>query len=392
MKPLFVNGTMIIVSTLLTLLALEGVTNLWLTRLADSDTFRKYASLRQLERRNAIAEDPTFRYTQHRHIGFIPTPNYVDIPNAHNNLGCRGDEEIPLEKPEGEFRIVCLGGSTTYTGCVNGWKWSYPERMEAYLHEQGYTNVRVINAGAEAWTSYESLASFELRALDWDPDLVIVYHGINDILARFVWPHEAYKGDNSASRGPNNIGVAMAPVYEHSAIYRLFAVNAGWMLPHGYLGRTIAREQETDVSTEWFLQVEDGTYPTDMFEEVSVRELFETNSPVYFERNLRNLIAIAAHQNIPVVLGTFAYTDTLDQSPWNQHEDFIWTYDQANNVLRGLGNEYDNAHVYEFAAAFPKDAAYWYDVVHVIAEGADLKGAMFGEYLVSEGLVGNESQ
>ena len=384
LKTLFVNATLMIVSTMITLLLLEIGANLWITQAADSETFRRFASLRQLERRNAIAEDPTHRYTQHRHIGFIPTPNYVDIPNAHNNLGCRGAEYVPREKPEGEFRIVCTGGSTTYTGQVGGWKWAYPERMQAYLHENGYTHVRVLNTGAEAWTSYESLANFELRALDWDPDLIVVYHGVNDILARFVWPHEAYKGDNSASRGPNNIGVTMPPIYEHSALYRIFAVSTGRMAPHGYLGRTIARSQETDVSTEWYLQVEDGTYPSGMFEETSVRELFETNTPIYFERNLRNLIAIAEHRDIPVVLGTFDYSNAKERSPWSENEDFIWLYEESNEVLRSLD---ESAHVFEFAKDFPDEPKLWFDVVHVIADGAELKGKMFGDFLMNEGLV-----
>lgn len=387
LKSAIVNLTLIAVSTMITVLMVEIAANIWLKYMADSDSYRRFASLRQLEKRNAAAADPTFRYMQHRYIGFIPTPNYSDLANKHNSLGCRTEEEIPFPKPDGEYRIVCLGGSTTYTGCVSGWMWAYPHQTQVQLHDRGYTHVRVINAGAEAWTSYESLASFELRVLDWDPDCIIVYHGVNDILARFVYPPEAYKGDNSGIRGPNNTGVTMPPIYEHSAIYRIIAVSAGWMLPHGYLGRTIARTQPTDVSSEWYLQVDEGRYPEGIFEEMPVRELFETNAPIYFDRNLRELTSIAEFHDIDVVFATFAYTDTVDQSPFNQEPDFTDNFIVMNDVLRSIANDYDNAHLFDFDSVFPRDPEYWFDVVHVNGDGSELKATYFTDYLVESGLL-----
>lgn len=60
-----------------------------------------------------------------------------------------------MPKPKGEYRIVCLGGSTTYTGWVDDYRLTYPALLQTELIDRGYA-VTVVNAGNEAWTSYEN--------------------------------------------------------------------------------------------------------------------------------------------------------------------------------------------------------------------------------------------
>ena len=91
-----------------------------------------------------------------------------------------------------------MGGSTTYSYDIEDFKKSYPDLLEKYLQKKDFDNIEVINAGGGGWSSWESLINLELRVLDLDPDLVIIYHGINDIHTRLVWPPEVYQGDNSA--------------------------------------------------------------------------------------------------------------------------------------------------------------------------------------------------
>ena len=185
----FVNTFLVIVATLATFAVLEAAANIWLLHFANEKHFIRYASLQQLQDSD-VSNRP--RYTPHRYIGYYPTPNYIKGNDRHNALGYRGDE-IESPKPPGQFRIVCLGGSTTYTSDVKDYRKSYPYLLEKYLNGQGYNNVTVINAGAGSWSSWESLINFQLRVLDIEPDLIIIYHSINDISPRFVWPPEAYR-------------------------------------------------------------------------------------------------------------------------------------------------------------------------------------------------------
>ncbi len=53
-------------------------------------------------------------YYAHHYSGYAMKPNYERVPFERiNNLGFRG-EDIKLEKPDGVYRIVAIGGSTTF--------------------------------------------------------------------------------------------------------------------------------------------------------------------------------------------------------------------------------------------------------------------------------------
>ena len=81
---------------------------------------QNFASYQQLLKNNNVP-----LYTPHRYLGYIPTPKVVKGKNIHNTSGFRG-EEILTPKGDSIFRIVCLGGSTTYTVKVEDYQKSYP--------------------------------------------------------------------------------------------------------------------------------------------------------------------------------------------------------------------------------------------------------------------------
>jgi lysophospholipase L1-like esterase len=101
--------------------------------------------------------------------------------------GCRtnalGLRSAPLgPKQAGEFRILALGESTTFGVGVPD-RLAYPQRLESLLHESGVCpRCRVINAGVSAWSSFQSRRYLETRGLALQPDLVLVYHEINDYM------------------------------------------------------------------------------------------------------------------------------------------------------------------------------------------------------------------
>lgn len=77
---------------------------------------------------------------------------------------------------------------------------TFPYQLERILRgDYGNNNVEVINAGVGGYDSWESLINLQFRVLDIDPDLIIVYHGTNDVHTRLVLP-DAYQGDNSGRR------------------------------------------------------------------------------------------------------------------------------------------------------------------------------------------------
>jgi len=122
--------------------------------------------------------------SQHQMITY---KNFTNVPNQHydainiNSHGFRG-EEITKEKPENTFRIFLVGGSTTF-GAVGI---SDRHTISGYLQEEFDDknlefNVEVINAGVPGSFSLAEINLVKKKIIHFDPDLIIVYDGWNDI-------------------------------------------------------------------------------------------------------------------------------------------------------------------------------------------------------------------
>ncbi len=92
-----------------------------------------------------------------------------------NELGYRG--KAPAEnKPEDEYRVIVLGGSTVFGGNT-----SIPEALESRFRDAGCSRVRVYNFGVVSSVSGQELARIVFEVLDISPDLIVIYNGYNDL-------------------------------------------------------------------------------------------------------------------------------------------------------------------------------------------------------------------
>lgn len=376
-------------SMLFVLGALEFTARYLLMHTTDVHRFLTYASLDQLEQRHDFVS-PQLRYQAHRYLGYYPSPNYdaEKLHNHHNSLGFR-DDEIPVPKPAGEFRVVCLGGSATYTPCVGDYRYSYPKCVERELRQRGFTNVRVINAGADGWTSYETLISLEFRVLDLQPDLLLIMDGVNDTLARVVWPHDAYKGDNSGYRVPSKPFVPA--LYEYSTLIRGLLIKTGLLAPRSAL---ISSYDTTCRDTFHGFKAEDqmqrGVYPSGVFAEANLAQMLAANPPDYFRRNLTNTIALARARGVGVILVTAAWSPHHEVKPGVRplvsSPEFQAALEDCNALIKALGQE-QKVPVYDLAAVFPKEDKFYQDGLHVNYEGVQIMGKVFADYLEHSALV-----
>jgi len=377
---------LLVASVGLTLGAVELATRYWIRNLASDEQFLRFASLDELDgdRLAAARTGSERRYTPHRYLGYYPTPGYVQGPNRHNSLGFRGDE-IPLPKPAGEFRIVCIGGSTTYTGRVEDVDASFPVLLERELRERGHSLTRVVNAGGESWTSWESLINLETRVVDLAPDLIVNYDGINDLHARLVWPPEAYRADNSGRRAPIAAGARLPGLLEHSAFGRVLLVSTGRVEPHSELGRTLDPAAATWYYPQFQRQWRSRKYPRGRFVDVPVERMLAANPPLYFRRNLASQVAVARAHGAETVLATFAdardFPREVESSPAYQHG-----IAEMNAVVRDVAAA-TGATFFDFAAVMPRGRAYFADSEHVNAAGSAEKARLFAEFLARSGLL-----
>ena len=388
-RRLVENALLVVVSLAILFVVLEVAARVVLYASGDADRFLRYASLRQFQARRDLAA-PYFKYQPHRYLGYVPTPNYTTAKhNRHNALGYR-DDEIVLPKPAGEFRIVCLGGSTTYTPSVGHYKYSYPNMVEQELNARGYGHVNVINGGVDGWTSHETLINFALRIVELDPDLIIVHHGINDVFARVVWPPEAYQGDNSGFRSPLVSDVFMPSIFEYSTVIRGLLIRWGRVEPHTALHTAIDRHHEdTFHAAAYDAQQRDGTYPDGVFNEADLATMFATNTPAYFRRNIEQLVVLAKYHGVQVVLATIVYAPDPEAHPairpLASSPEFVAECERSRTILRSIAETFEVA-FFDFAEVFPKDPQYFIDEAHVTFEGVQLKGKLFADYLIENGL------
>src|SRR5687768_393049 len=200
-------------SIFLTFFLLEITARVWLNYLATPDQYDRYVLFTSIESKD-------FAWTPHPYLSYYPTPNYRRGQTFHNSLSYRNDE-FSLEKPSGVYRIVALGGSSTYDVRIEDNAATFTAQLEKLLKENyGYQNVQVINAGVPGHNSWEILVNLEFRVLDLDPDLVIIYEGTNDVHARLVEP-SAYRGDNSGRRQAWQ--VPRVALWEQSALLRILS-------------------------------------------------------------------------------------------------------------------------------------------------------------------------
>ena len=181
---------------------------------------------------------------------------------------------------------------------------NYPSLLNDYLRSAGFDSVEVINAGVSGYTSYDNLINISFRVLPLEPDLIIIYQGFNDIDKRFVYPFSRYLGDNSGALAAAISDRVMPEIWEYSTYLRILGIRAGYIQSHADLDLHGNRRAQSNYEREFKRQVNRGTYPSGIFEEVSADKMLADNPPIHFQRNLVTMLGIAESHNVDVLLVT----------------------------------------------------------------------------------------
>ncbi len=245
-----------------------------------------------------------------------------------NSLGLRGDE-VSRQKPAGVYRILCLGGSTTFDA-FNGTALHWPLLLEKKLEEQfPGRDFEVLNAGVNSWSTAHSLAYLLFDGLALQPDLVIVYHNVNDIAVNF---HGDPEPDYSNRYGH--------PSWDPRPEGRLRPLDLllDWSQTYLWLGLFAKEHLAPPPKLPGLYDAARGT-----------------PAARYYRRNLESIHAAAAAQGIKVVYGL-------------QAQDIVKRYDST--VQRGLTRL--GAHAIPDAATYAK---FHGEYVRITREVAEAHGA-----------------
>ena len=111
----------------------------------------------------------------------LETIRYKNGTEANTNaMGFRGPL-VTVPKPQGTFRIILLGGSTTH-----GWRVNDDETIDAYMRELAAQETslgafEVVNLAFDGYDAYQLYERLQSDGLRLDPDVVVVNSGINDV-------------------------------------------------------------------------------------------------------------------------------------------------------------------------------------------------------------------
>jgi len=107
----------------------------------------------------------------------------ADFHHAHykvNSIGTRGDE-VPVPKPENEYRVLWLGDSIVFGIGVEQADTipAVVERMAA--RARGDRHFRMVNMGVPSYNTEQELTQFETLGMQLQPDAVVLFFASNDI-------------------------------------------------------------------------------------------------------------------------------------------------------------------------------------------------------------------
>jgi lysophospholipase L1-like esterase len=260
--------------------------------------------------------------------------------------------EVSIPKPDNEIRIICFGGSTT----VN-WRAgiSYPQILDMKFSEsESDYSVRVFNAGGEGFSTAHTLVNLSLRNLDLAPDIIVVYHNINDLSVKDF-------GDWVSSDYANKY---------KSDFYLGFRHRSGALA-----GLTkISRLARFIVSSFQGL-----AFPRNRYGEVGLTSMTNDHSQVltHFKNNLRSIAAVAREHGIRLVLASQAAKSDV------RGDDGFVAFNQA---VRQIAEEEGVVFV-DVANMMTEDILFLDDSIHYTRQGVERLADIFYphvQYLVGQ--------
>lgn len=249
------------------------------------------------------------------------------------------------QKSAKDFRIFCLGGSTT--------RGPFPELLHELLKRfNADKTVEVVNLGIDTFNSYQVL-DIAKKLPQYDPDLLIIYMGHNEIYGPLGVASKVALG---TSRKVINL------------ILRLREIKIFQLANNVYLKlRTPSNRLEKEGSP-YKMMVNSSLAPHHSLREQAIEN---------FRGNLHEIISIAKRHQIPVILGTIV-SNVRDWRPFDSEpppsslDVTQWQQLLENGKAAFEQNRLEEAErIYQTAIElFPDHAQTHFDLGHVyLAEG-----------------------
>jgi hypothetical protein len=311
------------------------------------------------------------RWVDHPFFPFVGRPNaeydfqipvngvQANVKVKNNSYGFRS-HELPTEKAAGDYFVIALGESTTWGSASETNALTWPELLEARLQAKyPERHVRVFNFGTQNVTVAYSVVALALIGMRIHPDLIIVYHGFNEL------------------------GVAIAPNYrpDHSHFFRDLGMGLSWP---GFQ-RTMPRILLSSYTIAYLSSLADQRigannlsfyvqWPIDFDESLDDEGVKRGMSRDW--EHLMTVEALARGSGARTLYSTFQYFDGKDHS-----------YELVNDSLREFFAAHDLEYVDQDVLIPDFDSTLQYDVCHFTRAGDEMMAENFFRKIVAEGFV-----
>jgi len=304
-----------------------------------------------------------------RLVYFSSDPRVLVYPRVANEINGFRDSDFDREIPPGEFRILALGASAFVTR-------NFQPQFQALLNANPYfadqgLKVRVISTGVPAHMTYDSLWKYKYWYKDYDFDLVIFYHGINDARAN-NYPRDVFRDD-----------------YTQFSYYQRFAPAFDWIERHPLLSRSflVSWVMKLSLGAKSILAPDfqrDAPY-NDPLDDPWRAEAGDLKTPPVFSKNIEDVIALAASRGQPLLLLTYTFyvpdgysnerflAHDLDYSFAEESvatEVWGWSYhvqaaiEAHDDAIRRIAAQHPEVLFFDMERFMPKDGKHFIDICH----------------------------
>ncbi|MDW8274334.1 MAG: hypothetical protein RMJ53_08920, partial [Chitinophagales bacterium] len=274
------------------------------------------------------------RYVGAINLNFMPAPNY-QIGNfiQHNSDGYRGEKINVLH--ERKYRILFLGGSTTYSSAVLNPNKTYPAQTIKALNQlldsgiiqmKDYNGFEGINAGLEGGRSCDELNAYLHKFRYYKPNLIIIHSVGNDAEIDYK-TFSNYTPDEINFRLPETYLVYRYPV--PSIFFRSYFIS--YIVIRFDLLKRLNHDQPNMSQKNYYLC---NWYPETLRKEILNDYM---KSPAI--KNISTIIREALFDSSHVMLMTFAVNKLSEECIKRPY--YIKNLDGLNNALKKLAMKYN---------------------------------------------------
>ena len=304
-----------------------------------------------------------------RAVYFSTDPRVLVYPPIANEINGLRDSDFDSEIPPGEFRILALGASAFVTR-------NFQPQFQALLNENRLfvdqdLKVRVVSAGVPAHMTYDSLWKYRYWYEDYDFDLVIFYHGINDARAN-NYPREAFREDYTQFSYYQRFWPAFNWIDQHPRLSRSFLVS--WVMKLALGAKSILAPE--------FQREAPYNNPLD---DPWRAEAGDLKTPPVFAQNIEAVRELAESRGHPFLLLTYTYytpdgysnerflAQDLDYSFMEESvatEVWGWSYhveaaiEAHDAVIREFAAEHPEVLFFDMERFMPKNGKHFIDICH----------------------------